>query len=63
MFSSTLKNALAHYSAGAVVVNSKVIGFAPGANPAIVSYSARVVEIYNAMSCRNFKLHELPSAF
>jgi hypothetical protein len=33
---------VAYYNAGAVAVNSKVVGLAPGANPSIVSYNASV---------------------
>jgi hypothetical protein len=53
-------NALAYFSAGVVDVNSKVVGLGPGlhvvwlvmpgANPAIVSYNASAIKIYNFTS-------------
>jgi hypothetical protein len=33
---------------GVVVANSKVVGFAPGYDPAIVIYNANALKIYNA---------------
>jgi hypothetical protein len=36
IFSTVLKNALAYYNAGVVVVNSKVEGFAPEYNTMLI---------------------------
>jgi hypothetical protein len=44
------RDALAYYKAGAVDVNSRAVGLAPGANPTIVCYNASAVKIYNATS-------------
>jgi hypothetical protein len=42
---------------GVVVVNSEVVGLGPGVNPAIVSYNASAVKIYNATgSLLRFKI-------
>jgi hypothetical protein len=40
IFSSTFKNALSNYNDGAVAVDIKVVGLAPGTNPTNVSYNA-----------------------
>jgi hypothetical protein len=39
-----------YYHIGDVVVNSKVLGLAPGSNLTIVSYNASVVKMYNTTS-------------
>jgi hypothetical protein len=52
MFSSTLKNVLAYYNAGVVVVNLIVEGFTPGPNPTIKRYITNVEKIYNASNSK-----------
>jgi hypothetical protein len=42
---------LAYYSAGVVVVNSKVVRLAPGANPTIAGYNASIINFYSASNC------------
>jgi hypothetical protein len=48
IFSFALKNALAYHNGGIEVVNSKIVGLVPGANPKTSIYSDSVVKIYNA---------------